>query len=693
MAGSIAASTVVSTLTALSGFLRTFPETYEKTFPLSADALTQGREPVSKRLFSQSSRCKLGLVCNLQRSSTLYPPSTPPQAMQSLAERFAGVQTPPSTAGSRKRALSDRTAGTVMLALQVATDGGLGSSATLARKIGLLTMPTPGPEPEDLPEPPPPDCKPARLTFSRRGFAFDELLRKAAEREAEAALHGGFADLSEAEDFLEGGDLSEAGETPVEEPANAEDLEKPHRQDDPVAPASFGTGGWLPEASVAEGAEAATPKPLLKKRRLRKTGGVKETSKVGEGPQRLLFKSLLAKALKHAQELDLQALPHSSSSYLGPQGKAGTFKTARNPASSLREAEGAAAPTHHMHPRLQELLAQGYDVITSHSAPDLIFDGSARLCAWKPGAFGHSGYWDGLIRGLSRSFKTFAEGIAASRAKAKERSKGKRPQKASGGTPRGPHAWTRWGYSIGGGEKLPMSTSQPRKKERELWKGFLACPFFKAVTEHLMESFEMWAPEIHQKYDECHKHILSQLKALDCIDPSSALSVPFAALTANLGPQTVCWPHQDSKNLSSGVCLILVLGSFNHRYGGHIVLHEARIIVEMKPGDALFLPSAVITHENIPIQAEETRYSLVFYSAGGLFRWKDCGSQTNKAFEAQDKEAFAAHFSEAKAQERWKAGLDGFPTLEALKRRASAKPHPQPMRYAPAISYLKESFI
>ncbi|KIO26192.1 hypothetical protein M407DRAFT_39023, partial [Tulasnella calospora MUT 4182] len=135
--------------------------------------------------------------------------------------------------------------------------------------------------------------------------------------------------------------------------------------------------------------------------------------------------------------------------------------------------------------------------------------------------------------------------------------------------------------------------------------------------------FEMWAPDIHQKYEDCHKYVLSQSKALDCINAESPHSVPFASLTANLGPQTVCWPHQDTKNLSNGVCVVLVLGSFNYQYGGHIVLHEARLVVEMKPGDALFLPSAIITHETIPIQAEETRYSLVFYSAGGLFRWQD----------------------------------------------------------------------
>lgn len=193
------------------------------------------------------------------------------------------------------------------------------------------------------------------------------------------------------------------------------------------------------------------------------------------------------------------------------------------------------------------------------------------------------------------------------------------------------------------------------------------------MSTYPLDSFQMWAPDIYQKYDNCHKYIILQLPALDCIDPSSPLSVPFAALTPNLGPQTVCWPHQDKKDLSNGVCVVLILGSFNHQFGDHIVLHEARLILEMKPGDALFLPSAVSTHETIPIQAGETRYSLVFYSAGCLFSWRDCASRTNKEFAEQDKEGHKEHFSPAKAQERWKAGWNGFPTLAKLKKGASTK--------------------
>lgn len=80
--------------------------------------------------------------------------------------------------------------------------------------------------------------------------------------------------------------------------------------------------------------------------------------------------------------------------------------------------------------------------------PDLIFDGGSRLGAWKPGAFGQPGYWDKQIQGLSKSFEKFRKGISEARSKQKRRGK------TGGGTPRGQHTWTKWGYSLGGGEKV-----------------------------------------------------------------------------------------------------------------------------------------------------------------------------------------------------------------------------------------------
>ncbi|KDQ09810.1 hypothetical protein BOTBODRAFT_80704, partial [Botryobasidium botryosum FD-172 SS1] len=80
---------------------------------------------------------------------------------------------------------------------------------------------------------------------------------------------------------------------------------------------------------------------------------------------------------------------------------------------------------------------------------------------------------------------------------------------------------------------------------------------------------------------------------------------PFAATTVNFGPEAICGVHMDYANFISGLCLVIALGVYDHTKGGHIVLHEPKVIVEFAPGDFIFFPSAGITHSNTRIQAGE----------------------------------------------------------------------------------------
>ncbi|KAK7026651.1 hypothetical protein VNI00_015524 [Paramarasmius palmivorus] len=50
------------------------------------------------------------------------------------------------------------------------------------------------------------------------------------------------------------------------------------------------------------------------------------------------------------------------------------------------------------------------------------------------------------------------------------------------------------------------------------------------------------------------------------------------------------------------------------------------------PGTTILFPSALITHSNLPTQPGETRYSIVQYTAGGLFRWISNGGMSDKEF-------------------------------------------------------------
>lgn len=172
-------------------------------------------------------------------------------------------------------------------------------------------------------------------------------------------------------------------------------------------------------------------------------------------------------------------------------------------------------------------------------------------------------------------------------------------------------------------------------------------------------SFEHWAPELHKLYSDTHAKITEHYGLhKDTIGGNC----PFAAITVNFGPQVVCWRHRDLKNLAYGVCPITVLGDFDSELGGHIILHELKLIVQMRSGDTIFIPSAVVTHETMPIGPGETRESIALYSAGGVFRDADAGFQSYTSWEKKDKAAYDQHI--LKGEQRWADGWSLFTTLE-----------------------------
>ena len=96
---------------------------------------------------------------------------------------------------------------------------------------------------------------------------------------------------------------------------------------------------------------------------------------------------------------------------------------------------------------------------------------------------------------------------------------------------------------------------------------------------------------------------------------------PFCATTVNLGPRSATKPHRDSKNLVGGLCAIAVLGDFDHHKSGHLILHEPKAILELKPGDVVFIPSSGVTHSNSPVICGGIRMSVVQYTAGHNFQF------------------------------------------------------------------------
>jgi hypothetical protein len=137
---------------------------------------------------------------------------------------------------------------------------------------------------------------------------------------------------------------------------------------------------------------------------------------------------------------------------------------------------------------------------------------------------------------------------------------------------------------------------------------------FKGVFKH-------WFGELHLHYKDCQE---AYLEASPSLVPPSTKGV-FAAMTLNIGPCTITLPHRDSSNFASGVCVVIALGSFDHKLGGHLVLHEPGVLFELASGEGVIFGSSCITHENIPIAKGERRRSITFYSAGCLFSYQDMG--------------------------------------------------------------------
>lgn len=125
-----------------------------------------------------------------------------------------------------------------------------------------------------------------------------------------------------------------------------------------------------------------------------------------------------------------------------------------------------------------------------------------------------------------------------------------------------------------------------------------------------------------------------------------------------------CLSHRDSSNIDSGICLDYIDGDYNPSTGGHLVFHEARRIVRVRPGGIVIFPSAAVTHETIPIKPHETRFSITGYMAGAIQRYLDAGGRTLTVWREVDPEGAAR--SAERGEERWNSGCERFKTASAL---------------------------
>jgi hypothetical protein len=167
---------------------------------------------------------------------------------------------------------------------------------------------------------------------------------------------------------------------------------------------------------------------------------------------------------------------------------------------------------------------------------------------------------------------------------------------------------------------------------------------------------------VYRYYSERLEKLFSRLPDLNRIFPRSVY--PCAAF--NFGKSVCCHKHRDVMNCPFGFCAIVALGDFNPKDGGHLILWEMRLVVEFPHGSTILIPSATVTHSNIPVDENGgTRLSFTQYCPGGLFRYVDNGFRTQEALKQEDPAEYER--LEQLKGERWKLGSGLLATLGDVK--------------------------
>lgn len=247
-------------------------------------------------------------------------------------------------------------------------------------------------------------------------------------------------------------------------------------------------------------------------------------------------------------------------------------------------------------------------------------------------------------------------------------------QRKEGRGRRGDFAGVTVGVSHGKGTTEPVNLQHPIR--REMLDRLLANQSIKrlaafhsgeqffdscsAAANILPASFQLWAPNTYRYFQDN----LEQLwQTHPHLNRNFAKSV-FPCATFNFGPNVWTFKHRDVLNCPFGWCAVQALGNFDHRRSGHMILWELKLIIEFPSGSTILIPSATITHSNIPIAEGDARASFTQFCAGGLFRYVDNGFRTEKALAEQDPEEYQRILS--LKETRWQMGLGLFSTINEL---------------------------
>ncbi|KAK7025306.1 fatty acid synthase alpha subunit Lsd1 [Paramarasmius palmivorus] len=236
--------------------------------------------------------------------------------------------------------------------------------------------------------------------------------------------------------------------------------------------------------------------------------------------------------------------------------------------------------------------------------------------------------WEATITGATSAIETFHDTAGLTAADYDNR----RSKQQYAATPHG--------VSNGGGQKRPANIAVRRLKTRRALQAF--------------------------QENACITRLVGHTGAF-----SSKHTPYWAAFTINSSTkgsqnQVATHAHTDYGNYARSWCAVTALGNFNPDHGGQLIMWNVGIIIRFPPGTTILFPSALVTHSNLPVRPGDTRYSLVQYSAGGLFRWVGNGGMSDKTFLSTASEEQLEQWTKRRLA-RAKEGLRQYTKLDELR--------------------------
>ncbi|KAJ7040212.1 hypothetical protein C8F04DRAFT_906840, partial [Mycena alexandri] len=104
----------------------------------------------------------------------------------------------------------------------------------------------------------------------------------------------------------------------------------------------------------------------------------------------------------------------------------------------------------------------------------------------------------------------------------------------------------------------------------------------------------------------------------------------FSAATLELGG-----PHLRATNSGhepTTWSVLVALGNFVARLGGHIILWDLGFVVQFPAGSSILLPTGLIRYSFVKVREGETRYSVVQFAGSGVTHWLQNGRRTDIDF-------------------------------------------------------------